>query len=96
MTTNENGCSLLCNVTSVLHSLETSTKRERVFFFYRMPDSCIVFGDNNKSDSENGRALHITFFLQSSPRVIEKKEKMDRLCNLSKFMLVSRANETLR
>ena len=71
-------------------------QRERVFFFYRMPDSCIVFGDNNKSDSENGRALHIPFFLQSSPRVIEKKEKMDRLCNLSKFMLVSRANETLR
>ena len=35
-----------------------ATKLEIAFFFYRMPDSCIVFGCNDKSDSENGKALH--------------------------------------
>ena len=36
---------------------------EIAFSFNRMPDSCIVFGCNNKSDPENGIALHrIPFF----------------------------------
>ena len=55
-TVEENGSSLVCDVISVFHLAQT--EREIVFFCYRMPDSCIVFGCNNKSDSENGRALH--------------------------------------
>ena len=58
---------------------KTNKQRERAFFFfYRMPDSCTVFGCNNKSEG-NGRALHGIpfFFLQSLPRVSEKQGKMD-------------------
>ena len=50
-------------------------KREIVFFFYRMPDSCIVFGCNNKSDPEDGMPLHrIPFFNDHRPQS-DKKER---------------------
>ena len=66
-----NGSTLLCDVISVFHSCakQTKTKRDAVaFFFYKMPDSCIIFGCNNKSDSESGRALHrIHFFKDHHP-----------------------------
>ena len=42
-------------------------QREIAFFFY-LPDSCIVFRCNNRSDPENGRALHrIPFFNNHRP-----------------------------
>ena len=52
-------------------------QREIAFFFYRMPDFCIVFQCNNKSDSENGRTLpRIPFFNNHHPKwVSERKEK---------------------
>ena len=65
----------------------TSTKTEIAFFLHIIPNSRIVFGCNNKSDSENGRALHkIPFFNDHRPSEW-KEEKMDRFCNLSLFML---------
>ena len=33
-------------------------QEQKASFFHRTPDSFIVFGCNNKSESENGRALH--------------------------------------
>ena len=63
-TIQENGSSLLFDVMSVFHSHAKQAQTERdSFLFYRMPDSCIAFGCNNKNDLENGRALHrIPFF----------------------------------
>ena len=50
-------------ITRAIHARNKQKQREIAFFFDRMPDSFIVFGCNNKSDSENGRALHgILFF----------------------------------
>lgn len=58
-TVQKNGSSLLCDVISVFHSCtkQGQTKRDS-FLFYRMPESCFVFGCNTKSDPENGVALH--------------------------------------
>ena len=59
-----------------IHARNKRKHREIALFFHTMPNSCIVFGWHNKSDSENGRALpRIPFFLRSSPGVSEKKEK---------------------
>ena len=62
-TIQENGSSSLCEVVLGSIQVRNKHKQEYRFFFYRMPYSCIVFGCNNKSDSENGRVLHrIPFF----------------------------------
>ena len=62
----ENGSSLLCDVISVFHSRAKQAQTEGEsfpFFFYQIPDSCIVIGCNKKGDPENGIALHrIPFF----------------------------------
>ena len=62
-TIQENASCLLCDVISAFHSRtkQAQTEREIALFFHRMPDSCIVFGCNNKSDSENGRAMQYPF-----------------------------------
>ena len=51
-------------ITSAIHARNKQKQKEIAFFFDRMPDSFIVFWMyNNKSDSENGRALQrIPFF----------------------------------
>ena len=46
-----------------IHARNKHKLREIAFFFYRMPDSSIVFGFNNKSVSESCRALHRIRFL---------------------------------
>ena len=43
---------------------------EIALFFYKIPDSCIVFGCNNKSYSKNARALHRIPFI-----AVSEKEK---------------------
>ena len=66
----ENGSSLLCDVISVFHSRakQAQTEGESSLSFYKMPYSFIVFGCNNKRDSENGRALQrIPFFSDHRP-----------------------------
>jgi len=67
---------------------ETSINRERGYIFYRKPDSCIVFGRNNRCDPENGIALHRIPLLYDHPPESEKKEKLDQFCNLSLAMKV--------
>ena len=52
-------------------------KQRQIAFFYRMPDLCITFGGNNKSDPENGRALHRIPFFNDQCLEGVKKEKMD-------------------
>ena len=52
---------------------------------------------NNKTDSEDGRALHsIPFFNDRRQEWVRGRKKMYRFCNLSLFVLISRVNETLR
>ena len=47
----------------LIHARNKHKQGKLAFFSDRIPDSCIVFGCNNKSDSENGRVLHrIPFF----------------------------------
>ena len=81
----------------MLHSRDKHKQREIAFFFYRMPDSCIVFECNIKSDPENDIALNrISFFNDHDRSEREEGKKMDLFCNALRFMLVSWANETLR
>ena len=51
MTIQENGSSTLCDVILVSFTCETSTNRERAFFFYGMLDSCIVCIGNHMISS---------------------------------------------
>ena len=51
-----------------IHMGNKHKQRKIAFFFHRMPELCIVFGYNNKSNSENGTALHrIPFFNDDYP-----------------------------
>ena len=69
-------------------SINRERERERANIFYRKPDSCIVFGHNNRCDPENDIALHRIPLVHDHPPESEKKEKMDQFCNLSLAMKV--------
>ena len=74
----------------LIHVRNKHKQRELTFYSFRIHDSCIVFGCNNKSDSENGRVLQrIQFFNDHRQEGVRRREKMDRFCNLLLFMLVS-------
>ena len=79
-TIQENGLSLLCDVISVLHSCTKQAQAERdSFLVHRIPDPCVVFGCNDKSDYENGRALH------RMPGVSEKEKSGSILQSLTVY-----------
>ena len=59
-----------------IHAQNKHKQRETAFF-YSMPDLCISFGCNNKSDPENYRALHRIPFFDDHCLEGVKREKMD-------------------
>ena len=73
----------------LIHKRNKHKQREIAFFFNRISEySFIVFPCNNKSDSENGRALHrIPSFNDHRPESEKRRKTKDRFCNLSLFML---------
>ena len=72
-------------ITSAIHARNKQKQKEIAFFFDRMPDSFIVFfGCNNKSDSENGRALHrIPFFNDRRLERVRRRKWMESLVSSS-------------
>ena len=56
-TIQENGSGLLCDIIAVFIHARNKQKQSEIIFS-DLPDSFIVFRCNNKSDSENGRALN--------------------------------------
>ena len=76
MTIQDSGSTLLCDIISGFPSrTKTNKQRDSFFFFYRVPDSCIVFGCNNKSEG-NGRALHgIPFLNNHRPELVKRRKK---------------------
>ena len=54
-----------------IRAQDKNKQREIALFFYRMPDSCIGFECNIKSDSENGIAFNrIPFFNDHRPEFV--------------------------
>ena len=61
-----------------------------------MPDSYIIFIFTKVTQKMAEVCTEYPFFNDHRPDWVRRREKMGRFCNLSLFMLVSRATETLR
>ena len=74
-------------VTSYQCSIHARNKhKKRAFFLHIIPNSRIVFGCNNKSDSENGRALHkIPFFNDHRPEWVKRRKNGSILQSLAVY-----------
>ena len=77
-TIQENRSSLFCDVISGFDSRakQAQTERGSFLFLHKIPDSCIVSGCSNSSDSESGRALHrIPFINDCRTEWVRRKKK---------------------